>query len=309
MSISENKRVLGISAAFLAAFAGLGYVGFSQHSACEEATKELNDLSDNISAMADAEFAPSQAIQKELTAANKTLAAQKEAIKAQFASYPALCDAKPLTSPEFQARLRTLNEKLTAAAKEKGCEIAAAARDLGMSTLLRDTPQADMVPLLTFQLEAINGLENHVVAAGAARLDKGFCAPLPDPKEAAKAAKKLDILGRKYFPVDMELAFTAKSGTLTTALNSIMNDKQVFYIITGLAIKNDTALQPMDDALGKQPDAVPTTQSAEAAGGQAAQPAVPVAKQIAGLDGEQARVHLTVRALYFVPEPAKPSKK
>ncbi|MGN0875234.1 MAG: hypothetical protein ACI4OZ_08610 [Akkermansia sp.] len=308
MSISENKRVLGISAAFLAAFAGLGYVGFSQHSACEEATKELTDTADNISSMADAEFAPSRNVQKELTAANKTLAAQKDAMKAQFAPYPALCDTKPLSSPEFQAKLRRMNEELTAAAKTANCDIAAPARDLGMSSLLRDTPQADMVPLLTFQLEAIGGLEKHAVDAGAVRLDKVFCAPLPDPKEAAKAAKKLELLGRRYYPVDLELAFTAKHGTVLDALNRIMNDKKVFYIITGLAIKNDTPLQPMDDALGKQQEALPTTQGAEAAGAEAAAPPVPVAKQIAGLDKEEARVHLTVRALYFIPEPAKSTK-
>lgn len=299
MNISENKRVIALSAVFAIAFGGIMYYGYDQTQQYTANTKELEAIGNRFEELSAAEVPPTAANRKEIKAAFDKVSQVNKDLQAELAHYAAFCygDGKKLSAQDFQNNLRTSIAKIEALGKEKGTLISSPAADLGLAAFKNAAPVEDDVPFRSFQMKAVERVAEDIINAGAPVLDKIFCAPLPP--EAAEAAKG----GRKatpYFPLRFEVAFEAKRGTLPQVINSIVADKDFLITITGVAVKGNENLPGIDaytapatapegENLG---DAAPETNEAAAR---------VVAVQKTGAADEKARVHLTLQVLYFNP--------
>ncbi len=299
MNISENKRVIGLSALFAVAFGGIMYYGYDQTQQYASNEKELKAINDRFEAYSEAEVPPTAATRKEIKAAFDKVTQVNKDLQAELAHYAAFCygDGKKISAQDFQNNLRTSIAKIETLAKEKGTLVSSPAADLGLAAFKNAAPVEDDVPFRSFQMKAVERVSEAIINAGAPVLDKIYCAPLP--AEAAEAAKG----GRKavpYFPLRFEVAFEANRDTIPQVINSIVADKDFLLTITGIAVKGNENLPGIDAYVA--PAAAP---EGENLGDAAAAPAEAEARVVAvrktGADDEKARVHLTLQVLYFNP--------
>lgn len=299
MNISENKRVIGLTALFAVAFGGIMYYGYDQTQQYASNEKELKAISDRFEAYAEAEVPPTAATRKEIKAAFDKVTQVNKDLQAELAHYAAFCygDGKKLSAQDFQNNLRTSIAKIETLAKEKGTLVSSPAADLGLAAFKNAAPVEDDVPFRSFQMKAAERVAEDIINAGAPVLDKIYCAPLP--AEAAEAAKG----GRKavpYFPLRFEVAFEADRNTIPQVVNSIVADKDFLLTITGIAVKGNENLPAIDTYT-----APATAPEGENLGEAAAAPAEAEARVVAirktGAEDEKARVHLTLQVLYFNP--------
>lgn len=299
MNISENKRVIGLTALFAVAFGGIMYYGFEQTQQYADNEKELKAISDRFEGYSEDPEPPTASTRKEIKAAFDKVTQVNKDLQAELAHYAAFCygDGKKLTAQDFQNNLRTSIATVEALAKEKGTLASSPAADLGLAAFKNAAPVEDDVPFRSFQLKAVARVAEDIIKAGAPVLDKIYCAPLPP--EAAEAAKG----GRKavpYFPLRFEVAFEAKRGTLPQVINSIVADKDFLLTITGVAVKGNDSL-PGIDAYAAPAAAAEGENIGEAAAENTEAAARMLAVQKTGAADEKARVHLTLQVLYFNP--------
>lgn len=300
MNISENKRVIALSAVFAIAFGGIMYYGYDQTQQFANTQKELKAIADRFDGYNEAEVPPTSANRKEIKAAFDKVTQVNKDLQAELAHYAAFCygDGKKISAQDFQNNLRTSIAKVESLAKEKGTLVSAPAADLGLAAFKNAAPVEDDVPFRSFQMKAVERVAEDIINAGAPVLDKIYCAPLP--AEAAEAAKG----GRKaapYFPLRFEVAFEATRGTLPQVINSIVADKDFLLTITGVSVKGNESLPGIDAYTA--PAAAPEGENLGDAAPAAAEgsEARVVAVRKTGDDAEKSRVHLTLQVLYFNP--------
>lgn len=300
MNISENKRVIALSAVFAIAFGGIMYYGYDQTQQFANTQKELKAIADRFDGYNEAEVPPTSANRKEIKAAFDKVTQVNKDLQAELAHYAAFCygDGKKISAQDFQNNLRTSIAKVESLAKEKGTLVSSPAADLGLAAFKNAAPVEDDVPFRSFQMKAVERVAEDIINAGAPVLDKIYCAPLP--AEAAEAAKG----GRKaapYFPLRFEVAFEATRGTLPQVINSIVADKDFLLTITGVSVKGNESLPGIDAYTA--PAAAPEGENLGDAAPAAAEgsEARVVAVRKTGDDAEKSRVHLTLQVLYFNP--------
>lgn len=299
MNISENKRVIGLTALFAIAFGGVMYYGYDQTQQYASNEKELKTIAEQFANYENAEVPPTSAAHKEIKAAFDKVTQVNKDLQAELAHYAAFCygDGKKVTAQDFQNNLRTSIAKIESLAKEKGTLVSSPAADLGLAAFKNAAPVEDDVPFRSFQMKAAERVAEDIIKAGAPVLDKIYCAPLPaEAAEAAKGSRK----AVPYFPLSFEVAFEADRNTIPQVINSIVSDKDFLITITGVAVKGNDSL-PGIDAYA----APATAPEGEDLGGEAAAPAAADARIVAvrktGAEDEKSRVHLTLQVLYFNP--------
>lgn len=298
MNISENKRVIALSAVFAIAFGGIMYYGYDQTQQYASNEKELKAAADSFEGYNNAEVPPTPAARKEIKAAFDKVTQVNKDLQAELAHYAAFCygDGKKISAQDFQNNLRTSIAKIEALAKEKGALVSAPAADLGLAAFKNAAPVEDDVPFRSFQMKAVERVAEDVLNAGAPVLDKIYCAPLPP--EAAEAAKG----GRKavaYFPLRFEVAFEADRDTIPQVINSIVADKDFLLTITGVSVKGNDSLPGIDAYTA--PATAPEGENLGEAAAAAPAEARVVAVRKTGAPDEKSRVHLTMQVLYFNP--------
>lgn len=300
MSISENKRVIALSAVFAIAFGGIMYYGYDRTQQFENTQKELKAISERFQDYENAEVPPTAANRKEIKAAFDKVTQVNKDLQAELAHYASFCygDGKKISAQDFQNNLRSAIAKIDGLAKEKGAVVSSPAADLGLAAFKNAAPVEDDVPFRSFQMKAVERVAEIILNSGAPVLDKIYCAPLPEAAaEAAKGGRKAE----PYFPLNFEVAFEVKRGALPQVINGIVADKDFLLTITGMAVKGNDSLPGIDAYVA--PTAAP---EGENVGDAAAAPeAAPAARVIAvrktGAENETARVHLTMQVLYFNP--------
>lgn len=307
MNISENKRVVALSALFAIAFGGICYIGVTRMQDAAAAQKELTDINNRFEDYGNAEVPPTRKNRDALKVAYAQVNQVNADLQKQIEHYAAACygDGKAQTAQDFQSQLKNDIDKIAALAKEKGTTISSPAADLGMSGFKNSPPVADDVPFRAFQHRAVMRVAEDIINAGATTLDKVFCATLPDEaQDAAKGSKK----AAPYFPLSFEVAFEGKRGCIPAVINSIVSDKDMLLTITGIAVKGSEDLPGIEAY--QAPTATPAggedIGSAAAASAEAAAPAVrTVARRLTGNPDDTARVHLNLQVLYFNPSKNK----
>ena len=307
MNISENKRVVALTAVFALAFGGIMFYGYGKSQEDAENKAKIAEINDRFSGYDGQDLAPTKRNLKEIKEAFSQVADVNKDLQAELNRYAAYCwgDGKKISAQDFQNNLRDSINKIKNHAASQGASVASPAENLGLASFKNAAPVADDVPFRSFQLKAVTRMAEYIIDAGAPSLEKVYCAPLPD-----EAAESLNPNSRKavpYFPLRFEIAFNASRGALPKILNSIMNDKDFFLTITGIAVRGNDNLPGMDPysapaeiaAAGVDLGAE-TPAAAETAAGYRT-----VAVRKTGAPDEKVRVHMTMQVLYFTPGKTK----
>ena len=303
MNISENKRVVALSALFALAFGGIMFYGYgeSRKHAANEA--EIAQIRDRFDTYANAEIAPTKQGLKEVKAAFSEVSAVNKDMQAEMNRYAAYCwgDGKTISALEFQKKLQDACKKVQALAGSSQAKVTGSAGDLGMRTHQKAAPVADNVPFLDFQLKAVTRVMETILAADVTNVSKVYCEALPEAAFESRDANSRKA--KAYFPLGFEVAFEAKRGALPAIINSMVKDKDFFLTITGIAVEGHDKLSGVDAY--KAPGA------AAAAGSDLGEEAAPesageiIAVRKTGVPSETVRVYMTVQVLYFTPGKTK----
>ncbi len=303
MNISENKRVLALSVAFLAAFGGIAYLGYSRSCDYDKAQAELTEIQDAFDGYSSADFAPTTENLKALRDAFEKVSKVNRDLQADMEKYAVACygDGKVVKPGDFQNEVRQAIARVAALASNTGASVSNPAADLGMAQFKNALALEKDVIYRSFQLKAVERVASDILEAGAPVLDKVYCAPLPEDDARKEAA----------FPLDFEVAFSARRGQLPAILNKIVSDHTYFLTITGISVVNQTALPAIDAYTAPNAQAAAPATGDDLSGGAEAQsaPAVPDNKPVAtrktGDPNETVRVHLVLQVRFFNPAKAK----
>ncbi len=303
MNISENKRVVALSALFALAFGGVMFYGYgeSQKHAANEA--EIAQIRDRFDTYANAEIAPTKQGLKEVKGALSDVSAVNKEMQADMNRYAAYCwgDGKAVSALEFQKKLQDACKKVQSLASANQAKVTGSAADLGMRTHQKAAPVADNVPFLDFQLKAVSRVVETILAADVTNVSKVYCEALPEAAFESRDANSRKA--KAYFPLGFEVAFEAKRGALPAIINSIVKDKDFFLTITGLAVEGNDKLASVD--------AYKAPAANEPAGSDLGEESVSesagevVAVQKTGAPAETVRVYMTMQVLYFTPGKTK----
>lgn len=306
MNISENKRVVALSAVFAVAFGGILYYGFGKSQEYAKANKQLAEISERFEGYENAEFAPTQKTLKALQKSVQQVKDVNKEMQEELNRFASFCfgDGKQISAQDFQNELRDAIAKTAQLASQKGTKISSPAADMGFAAFKNAAPVKDDVPFRSFQLKAVNRVASIVINSGATVLDKIYCAPLPP--EAAEAIKPNSRKAKAYFPLSFEVAFECKRGVMPEVINTIVADKDFMLILTGVGIKGTDSLPQIDTySAGGTPVATGDDLGGEEEAAAPASDARVVAVRKTGDPEEQIRVHMTMQVLYFNPAKSK----
>lgn len=309
MNISENKRVVALTAVFALAFGGIMFYGYGKSQEDAENKAKIAEINDRFAGYDGQTLAPTKQNLKDIKAAFDEVTKVEEYLETELNGYKTYCwgDGKKISAQDFQNELRDSINKIKNMASSQGARVAGPAENLGLASFKNAAPVADDVPFRSFQLKAVTRMAEYIIGAGAPSLEKVYCAPLPDA-----AAESLNPNSRKalpYFPLRFEIAFDSTRGALPKILNSIMNDKNFFLTITGIAVRGNDNLPGIDAysapaevaAAGEDLGAeAPAAADNSAAGGFRT-----VAVRKTGAPDEKVRIHMTMQVLYFTPGKTK----
>lgn len=306
MNISENKRVVALSAVFALAFGGIVYYGFGKTQEYTAAQNSLREISDRFEGYESAQYPPTQDTLKSIQKAVDEIKAVNKEMQEDMNRYASFCfgDGKQISAQDFQNQLRGSIVKIGQLAASKGVTVSDPAADLGFASFKNAAPVQADVPFRSFQLKAVERVAEIIINSGAVVLDKVYCAPLPE--EAAEAAKPNSRKAKSHFPLSFEVALEVKRGTLPDIINSIVSDKDYMLTITGIAAKGLETLPLMDDYAAP---GAPSAQGEDVGGASSAKPSETSSRVVAvrktGNPDETARIHLNIQVQYFNPAKTK----
>ncbi len=302
MNISENKRVLALSVAFLAAFGGTAWYGYSRSCDFKQAQAELTEIESAYEGYGSADFAPTSENLKSLREAFEKVSKVHKDLQADMEKYAVVCygDGKVVKPGDFQNEVRQAIARVAALAANTGATVSNPAADLGMAQFKNALAMEKDVVYRSFQLKAVEKVASAILESGAPVLDKVFCAPLPEDDERKDAA----------FPLGFEMAFNAKRGQLPGILNKIVADRSYFITITGLSVVNQNTLPGIDPYTPPSEQAAAPATGDDLSGEETAEQAPvadsrPIATRKTGDPNETVRVHLIMQVRFFNPAKAR----
>lgn len=141
---------------------------------------------------------------------------------------------KELANTQFQQKVKERVEKFREVARTGGLEIDSTTEfQLGFDSYANTLPQPELVPILDYELESIDHLLRKLVESGGELLS-GFQRDAI-PGEAGGAEKHESGVVHKY-PV--RFRFSGTFETFQAFVNSLANDKDYFYVLRVLKVKN-----------------------------------------------------------------------
>lgn len=142
---------------------------------------------------------------------------------------------RELANTEFQQRVKTRVEDFRQFARTGGLEIDSRTEfHLGFDSYASNLPQPDLVPVLDYELEAIDHLLRTLVDCGAETMSSFQRDAIPG--EAGSSGAHDSGVVHKY-PV--RFRFEGSFGALQEFVNALANDKEFFYILRVLKVKNE----------------------------------------------------------------------
>lgn len=297
MNISENKRIVGITALFAIAFGGLMYYGFDCAGQADESMAQLDGIRSDYSGFEEADIQPSSDNIKALKKICDEAKAKRQELESLMEGYKKVCagDGVSMAATDYLVRIKQDRAEVKKKAEEKKCSLAGNAASFGKEDRDFETaPESVRVAPLYFQHRVVSSLVNQLVDAGASAVESIYCAPLPEVTYGEGDDWETE-------PMSFEIDFRVPRGVLAPVLNGIMSSREYFMTITGMYVNNESSLAAMD---AFTPPAAPADPAAAPAGSAAEDPATqaPVAVLKTGADSENVRVHLNIQVLYFNPK-------
>ena len=116
MSISENKRVLALSAVFLLAFGGTMYYGYSRSDDKDAAQARLTEIEDGFASFDGSDCAPTNANRKAMRQAHEQVSRVGKNLQADMEKYATFCygDGKVISPVDFQNEVRAAIARIAA---------------------------------------------------------------------------------------------------------------------------------------------------------------------------------------------------
>lgn len=146
-----------------------------------------------------------------------------------------------LQNTEFQLQVKTKVEEFRATATQAKMEIESATDfQLGFDAYSNSVPPPSLVPVLDYELEAIDHLLRKLIDSGAETLIDFVRDPVPG--EAGSAPGSETEVVQKY-PV--RFRFSGTYETLQKFVNELANDRQFFYIVRIMKVKNSATDGPL----------------------------------------------------------------
>jgi len=145
-----------------------------------------------------------------------------------------------LASTEFQQKVKTNVQEFREYAKSNGVEFGGDTEfQLGFDKYSRNIPPEDLVPVLDYELEAIDHLVRELVDAGADTLISFERDPIPGESGAGDSHESSVV--HKY---PIRLRFRGEHSAFQDFINTIANDKDFFYVVRVLKVENDVTEGP-----------------------------------------------------------------
>lgn len=309
MNISENKRVLALAGAFGIVFIILAYLGISWRSAASEKIAELNEQQGVIDEMRAREFPPTPKmlrIVNDASAITSDIADQMRSSIEAYRKQTTPDNGGKLISPQqFQAQVKSAILQLENQSKAHSVAISAGASKLGMGNYQNAYATTDEAPILSFELKAVQNVAQAIIDNKGASINKIYCAPLPE-EAIAPPGKKLK---QEWVLLPFEINFTANKQTLSAVINSLVENKQFLFLITGMRVITETQLPQLSPYTAPEPvkkEAVSSLGDDLSAGSSAPvteqkepEQTPILAKQVLG--NGTVRVHLALEVLYLHP--------
>ena len=308
MNIMENKRVTAIALLMALAFGGVCHYAYGRYQALQEARAKIAEEHSKLSGYADEKLPPTLENSRLLEKASDDVGKFAKELRNDLSTYAKACvklgeDAK-IRPADFPGEVTGMAKEVKAHAEQKKTTLSEDAAALGLNEYERTSPTDRDVPYLNFILHTADTLVRHVVDAGSPAIKRLYCAPLPEDKVGAR--KKPN-----FFPLEMEISFVARRSAqdidpakeetlsvLPRVINSLIADKNCFFIITGISVKTAGNL-PMLAPYKAPTAAAEDPMSGGENDGEAAVAAEPVAKMITGSPNSEVDVSLTLQVLYF----------
>jgi hypothetical protein len=148
---------------------------------------------------------------------------------------------KELANTEFQQRVKKKVEEFRLAARDGGLAINSTTEfQMGFDSYANTLPSPELVPVLDYELDAIDHLLRELVATGAIELTSFERDMIPG--ETGGAEKHNSGVVHKY-PV--RLSFRTSYDSFQKLVNSVTNDKEFFYILRVLKVENQMIEGPI----------------------------------------------------------------
>lgn len=297
MNISENKRIVGITALFAIAFGGLMYYGFDCAGKADESMAELDSIRDDYSGYEEASIQPTPENIKEIKKLGEEAKAKRKALEEMMDNFRKSCsgDAVSMSATDYLDRIKKDRAEIRKKAQEKGCSLADVAANFGkMDRDFETAPESVRVAPLYFQHRVINSLLRKMIDAGVTKVDNVFCRELPPATYSEGDDWDTELMS-------FEMDFYVPRGVCPSVLNDLMSNREFFITITGVYANNENALPEMD-AFTPLPEPAEPDPNAEVPEGEAPAAVPTVAVLKTGSDAETVRIHLNFQVLYFNPK-------
>ena len=306
----ENKRVTAIALLMALAFGGVCHYAYGRYQALQEARAKIAEEHSKLSGYADEKLPPTLENSRLLEKASDDVGKFAKELRNDLSTYAKACvklgeDAK-IRPADFPGEVTGMAKEVKAHAEQKKTTLSEDAAALGLNEYERTSPTDRDVPYLNFILHTADTLVRHVVDAGSPAIKRLIC---PLPKDKVGARKKPD-----FFPLEMEISFVARRSAqdidpakdetlsvLPRVINSLIADKNYFFIITGVSVKttgNPPKLDPYKVPVAAAKDSTSGEENEEESE-EAAVAAGPVAKMLTGSPDSEVDVILTLQVLYF----------
>lgn len=147
-----------------------------------------------------------------------------------------------LTNTEFQELVRQRVQEFRGYAKENEMALLEDPGEfqLGFDVYAANIPAPELVPLLDYELEAIDRLLRELVDSGAVALETFERDPIPGEESGAQDHESSVV--HKY-PIRMRIR--ARHDAFQEFINKMANDKDFFYILRVLKVRNDQQEGPI----------------------------------------------------------------
>ena len=146
-----------------------------------------------------------------------------------------------LTSVQFQQKVKERIQGFQKVAQDEGLTIENAAEfQLGFNAYSNQIPLQELVPYLDYELEAIDHMLRSLVRSGVTELIAFDRDPIPGEPGGEETAPGAVV--HKY-PV--RLRFKSGHDSLQSFVNSLANDREFFYIVRVLKVKNEQLEGPI----------------------------------------------------------------
>jgi hypothetical protein len=148
---------------------------------------------------------------------------------------------KDLPNTEFQQLVKKRVEEFRAAASKGGLEIATETEfQLGFESYANSLPSPELVPLLDYELEAIDQLLRKLITNGATGLLSFGRDEIPG-EGASEEAPQANVVHK--YPV--RVRFRAPYASVQKMVNDLANDRKFFYIVRVIKVKNQLKEGPV----------------------------------------------------------------